>query len=329
MMKVAINGLGRIGRLVLKAGLEKKINFVAINDLTEINNLAYLLKYDSIYGKYNGKIEIGRDFLNIDGKKIKVFSEKNPEEIPWKDSEVDIVIESTGAFTDREEASKHLKAGAKIVVISAPAKNPDVTIVPGINDKLLKKEHKIISMASCTTNALAPVVKVLDEEFGVKKGFMNTIHAYTSSQSLVDGPNKKLRRGRTAGINIILTSSGATKSVAEVIPKLKRKLDGLAMRVPIPSGSIVDFVAELNKKASTEQINKAFKKAASGKLKGILEYTDEEIVSSDIIGEKHSSIVDGLSTMSIGNLVRVLAWYDNEYGYANRLVNFVKKIGRK
>ena len=241
---------------------------------------------------------------------------------------IDVVIESTGFFTDKEGASKHLNAGAKRVIISAPAKNPDITVVLGVNDNLLKSSHKIISMASCTTNGLTPVAKVLEEEFGIVKGFMTTAHAYTSDQDLVDAPHKNLRRGRAAAINIVPTTSGATSAVAEAIPSLKGKLVGLALRVPVPSGSIVDFVAELKKEVTVEQVNNAFKKAASlGRLKGILKYTEDEIVSSDIIGEKHSSIVDGLSTMVIGNTVKVLAWYDNEFGYAHRLAEFIKKLG--
>ena len=327
-MKVAINGLGRIGRLVLKSGLDEGVNFVAINDLTDPKTLAYLIKYDSVYGKYDKEVEAGKDFIKIGGKKIMILSERDPGALPWKKLGIDVVIESTGFFTDKEGASKHLNAGAKRVIISAPAKNPDITVVLGVNDNLMKSSHKIISMASCTTNGLTPVAKVLEEEFGIVKGFMTTAHAYTSDQDLVDAPHKNLRRGRAAAINIVPTTSGATAAVAEVIPSLKGKLVGLALRVPVPSGSIVDFVAELKKEVTVEQVNNAFKKAASlGRLKGILKYTEDEIVSSDIIGEKHSSIVDGLSTMVIGNTVKVLAWYDNEFGYAHRLAEFIKKLG--
>ncbi|MDD5700209.1 MAG: type I glyceraldehyde-3-phosphate dehydrogenase [Candidatus Nanoarchaeia archaeon] len=326
-MKVAINGLGRIGRLVLKAGLDSGINFVAVNDLTDSKTLAYLIKHDSVYGIYDKEVEAGKDFIKIGNKKILVFAEKDPANLPWKKLGVDIVVESTGFFTDRENAGKHLKAGAKRVIISAPAKNPDCTIVCGVNDDKLKSSDKIISMASCTTNGLAPVAKVLDDEFGIKRGFMTTAHAYTSDQDLVDAPHRKLRRGRAAAINIVPTNSGATDAVAEVIPRLKGKLAGLALRVPVPSGSIVDFVAELEKNATKEGVNNAFRKAAaSGKLKGILKYTEDEIVSTDIIGEKHSSIVDGLLTMAMGNFVKVLAWYDNEFGYAYRLAELVKKL---
>lgn len=327
-MKVAINGLGRIGRLVLKSGLEAGINFVAVNDLTDPKTLAYLIKYDSVYGRYDKEVETGKDFIKIGNKKILVLAEKDPANLPWKKLGVDVVIESTGFFTDRDGASKHLTAGAKRVIISAPAKNPDCTIVCGVNDDKIKNSDKIISMASCTTNGLTPVAKVLDDEFGIVKGFMTTAHAYTSDQDLVDAPHRKLRRGRAAAINIVPTTSGATDAVTEVIPSLKGKLVGLALRVPVPSGSIVDFVAELEKEVTKDEINNAFKKAAaSGKLKGILKYTEDEIVSTDVIGEKHSSIVDGLSTMVIGNTVKVLAWYDNEFGYAYRLAELVKKLG--
>lgn len=326
-MRIAINGLGRIGRLVLKSGLDEGVNFVAINDLTDPKTLAYLIKYDSVYGKYDKSVEAGKDFIKIGNKKILVFAEKDPANLPWKKLGIDVVVESTGLFTDRDNASKHLKAGAKRVVISAPAKNPDATIVCGVNEKTLKPSHKILSMASCTTNGLAPVARVLEDEFGIKKGFMTTAHAYTSDQDLVDAPHKKLRRGRAAAINIVPTNSGATDAVIEVIPSLKGKLMGLALRVPVPSGSIVDFVAELNKSVTAEEVNAALKKAANGRLKGILEYTEDEIVSTDIIGNKNSSIVDGLSTMAMGNMVKVLAWYDNEFGYSHRLAEFVKMLG--
>ncbi len=326
-MRVAINGLGRIGRLVLKSGLEEGINFVAINDLTDPKTLAYLIKYDSVYGKYEKEIEAGKDFIKIGNKKILIFAEKDPANLPWKKLGIDVVVESTGFFTDRESASKHLQAGAKRVVISAPAKDPDITIVVGVNDSSLKSSDKIISMGSCTTNGLAPVAKVLDNEFGIIKGFMTTAHAYTSDQDLVDAPHKKLRRGRAAAINIVPTTSGATSAVAETIPSLKGKMDGVALRIPVASGSIVDFVAELKKDVIAEQVNNAFKKAASGKMKGILQYTEEEIVSTDVLGTKYSSVVDGLLTMAMGNLVKVFAWYDNEYGYAYRLAELVKKLG--
>jgi len=327
-MRVAINGLGRIGRIVLKVGLEKGINFVAINDLGDIKTLAYLLKYDSVYGNYDKQISYGKDFIEIDGKKIIILNEKDPENLPWKKLNVDVVIESTGKFTAREDAEKHLKTGAKKVVISATGKDSDITVVLGVNDNRLKKEHKIISMASCTTNCLAPIAKILQDNYGIKKGFMTTVHAYTTSQALLDFPNKKLRRGRAAASNIIPTTSGATTATSEVIPILKGKLDGLAFRVPVACGSIVDFTAELNKKVTKEQLNNTFKKNASGKLKGILQYTEDEIVSSDIIENPHSSIVDGLSTMVIDNTVKVLSWYDNEYGYSSRIIDLMKLLGK-
>jgi len=326
-MKIAINGLGRIGRHVLKIGLEKGLDIVAINDLTDVETLAYLIKYDSVYRGYNKNVIVGKDFIKIGNKKISVFSEKDPANLRWKELGVDVVIESTGLFTDRNGASKHLDAGAKRVVISAPAKNPDITLVLGVNDSELKKSHKLISMASCTTNCLAPVAKVLDDSFGIKKGLMTTIHAYTSTQAVLDTPSKKIRRGRAAAQNIIPTTTGAAKAVIEVIPKLKGKIDGMAMRVPVPSGSIVDFVVELNKKASVEQVNNAMKKASQGKMKGILKYTEEEIVSSDVLGDSHSSVFDAKSIQSIGgNMFKVLSWYDNEYGYSSRLVDLVKKL---
>tara|TARA_Y100000310_G_scaffold300691_1_gene336565 strand:- start:355 stop:1329 length:975 start_codon:yes stop_codon:yes gene_type:complete len=323
-MKIAINGLGRIGRAVLKIGLEQGVNFVAVNDLTPIENLAYLLKYDTVYGVYDKSVSSGRDYIKIGNKKIKILAEPNPEKLPWKKLGVDAVVESTGLFTDRENAKKHLKAGSKKVLISAPAENPDITIVPGVNDNLLKQQ-KIISVASCTTNALAPVVKVLNDEYGIKKGFFTTVHAYTSTQNIVDGPNKKLRRGRAAAANIIPTTTGASKAVIEVIPELKGKLEGLAMRVPVVSGSIIDVVVELNSKPTKEQVNNLFKKQAK-KLKGIIDYTEDELVSSDTIGNTHSSIIDGLSTQALGNMVKVLSWYDNEYGYSCRMVDVLKSL---
>lgn len=326
MVNVAINGFGRIGKVVLKLCLEKNINIVAINDLIPIENLAYLLKYDSVYGLYEKKVEIGKDFLKVDGKKIKIFNEPDPESLPWKKLKIDVVIESTGRFTDKEGAQKHLDAGAKKVLISAPAKSPDVTIVLGVNENDLKKEHKIISMASCTTNCLAPIAKILSDDFGIKKGFMTTIHAYTNDQRILDTAHKKLRRGRAGAINLIPTTSGATTAVAEVIPELKGKLDGLAIRAPISCGSIVDFVAELNKKTSVKEINNSIKKLASGKMKGILQYSKDEIVSSDVIKNSNSSIFDSTLTQVNENLVKVFAWYDNEYGYSCRLVDLVERL---
>ena len=325
-MKVAINGLGRIGKLIFKIGLEKGINFVAINDLTDPKTLAYLIKYDSVYGNYDKKVEAGKDFIKIAGKKIKIFSEENPEKLPWKELGVDVVIESTGFFTDREKAALHLNAGAKKVIISASSKNADNMVVLGVNENTLKKTDTVISMSSCTTNCLAPLAKVLNDSFGIKKGFMTTVHAYTNDQKLLDVPHEKLRRARAAAKNIIPTTSGATTATCKVLPSLKGKIDGLAMRVPIACGSIVDFVVELNKKPTAKQINSSLKKAAEGKLKGILAYTEDEIVSSDIIGNSNSSIVDGSSTQVIGNMAKVLSWYDNEYGYSCRIIELLKML---
>lgn len=326
MVKVAINGLGRIGKAFLKIALEKGIDVVAINDLVDTKTLAYLMKYDSVYGNYDKKVEAGNGFIKINGKKINVYSEKEPEKLPWKQLGIDIVIESTGLFTDRENASKHLNAGAKKVVLTAPAKNPDVTIVLGVNSDELKKEHKIISMASCTTNCLAPVAKVLEDNLGIEKGFMTTAHAYTNDQKILDIAHKKLRRGRAGAINIIPTSSGATSAVAEVIPSLKGKMDGLALRVPVACGSIVDFVCIVKKPTSVEEVNSMMKKTAESKMKGILEYCTDEIVSSDVIKNPASSIFDSALTQVNGNLVKVLSWYDNEYGYSCRLVDLVKRM---
>lgn len=327
MVRIAINGFGRIGRAVFKIALEKGLNVVAINDLTSVDNLAYLLKYDTVYGRYEKNVSVKGNNLVVDGKKIPVFSETNPENLPWKKLKVDIVAECTGFFTDREGAQKHLKAGAKRVLISAPAKNPDITVVKGVNDHKLKRQ-KIVSNASCTTNCFAPMVKVLDDNFGIRKGFMTTVHAYTGNQRILDGPHKKWRRGRAAAMSIVPTTTGAAKAVCEVLPEMKGKLDAIAMRVPVADGSIVDFVAELEESVTAEEVNKAFLKASKGKMKGIIEYTEEEIVSSDIIGNPHSCIIDGLSTRANGNLVKVLGWYDNEYGYSCRMVDVLKIMAK-
>jgi len=325
-MRVAINGFGRIGRAIFKIGIEKGVNFVGINDLTDPKTLAYLLQYDTAYGPYDKKVEAGKDFIKINGKKIPIFSEKDPSKLPWGDLKVDVVLESTGIFKDHEKASMHITAGAKKVLISAPSKDPDVMIVLGVNENKLKKNHRIISMASCTTNCLAPVAKILNDKFGIKKGFMTTVHAYTANQNILDGPHKKLRRGRAGAQNIVPTTSGATSATSEVIPALKGKLDGLAMRVPVVCGSIVDFVVELNKKVSVDEVNKVLKNASKGSMKNILDYSEEEIVSSDIIQNSHSSIVDGLSTQVMGNMVKVLSWYDNEWGYSNRMIDMLKLL---
>jgi len=336
-MRIAINGFGRIGRTFFRAALKdeefiKKFDIVAINDLTSPKNLAYLLKYDSVHKIFDADISWKENCLVVNGKEIKILTETEPSKLPWKDLEIDFVLESTGRFTSREGAEKHLIAGAKKVVISAPAKNPDVTIVPGVNEKIYDREkHNIISMASCTTNCLAPMVKVLMENFGVKRGFMTTCHAYTNDQRILDLPHEDFRRGRAAALSIIPTTTGAAKAIGLVIPELAGKLDGIALRVPVPDASITDLVAELEREVTKEEVNTAFKNAAEGNLKGILQYTEDPIVSVDIIGNPHSCIIDGLSTMVLGersNMVKVFGWYDNEWGYSCRLVDLFKIISR-
>ncbi|HLG24916.1 MAG TPA: type I glyceraldehyde-3-phosphate dehydrogenase [Candidatus Nanoarchaeia archaeon] len=330
MINVAINGFGRIGRLVLRAGIkDKNINWVAVNDVTDSKTLAHLFKYDSAHGKYDGTVDFTPDSLIIDGKTIKVITVLEPAKLPWREMKIDVVVESTGRFTDRDGASQHLVAGAKKVLISAPAKNPDLTIVMGVNEKNYdKNKHNIISNASCTTNCLAPIVKILNDNFKVKRGFMTTIHAYTADQKLVDAPHKDLRRARNAAASIIPTSTGAAKAVAEVIPELKGKLDGLSFRVPIPTGSVTDFVCELEKNVTKEELNEVFKKAAD-KLKGVLYYTKDPIVSVDIVTDPHSSIFDSDLTYVIeGNFVKVVSWYDNEWGFSNRMIDVIKLIGK-
>lgn len=330
MINVAINGFGRIGRLVLRAGIkDSSINWVAVNDITDAKTLAHLFKYDSVHGKYHGTVEHTEDLIIIDGKKIKVLSVLDAAKYPWKDLGIDAVVESTGRFTDRTGCEAHLKAGAKKVLLSAPGKGMDLTIVMGVNEKSYdKSKHHIVSNASCTTNCLAPVVKVLHDNFGVKKGFMTTIHAYTADQKLVDAPHKDLRRARSAAVSIIPTTTGAAKTVAEVIPELKGKLDGLSFRVPVPTGSVTDFVCELEKSATKEEINNAFKNAAA-RLKGILEYSAEPLVSADIVHDSHSSIFDSdLTYVMEGNLIKVVAWYDNEWGFSERMIDVIKLIGK-
>ena len=330
MINVAINGFGRIGRLVLRAGIkDKNINWVAVNDITDAKTLAHLFKYDSVHGKYDGTVEHTDNSLIINNKKIKVLSILEPSKLPWKEMKIDVAVESTGKFTDRKGAEQHLKAGAKKVLISAPAKNQDITIVIGVNEKMYdKNKHYIISNASCTTNCLAPVVKILHEHFKVKRGFMTTIHAYTADQRLVDAPHKDLRRARHAAVSIIPTTTGAAKAVAEVIPELKGKLDGLAFRVPVASGSVTDLVCELEKSTTKEEINEVFKQAAN-KLKGVLEYTTEQLVSVDVIKDPNSSIFDSELTNVIGgNFVKVIAWYDNEWGFSERMIDVIKLIGK-
>jgi glyceraldehyde 3-phosphate dehydrogenase len=324
-MRVGVNGFGRIGRAIFRRALEKGVNVVAINDLASVEDLVYLLKRDSVYGVYDKKVEAGDGFIKVGGKKIVVTSKDNPADIPWSDLGVDVVVESTGVFASREGASKHLLAGAKKVLISASAKDVDYTVVLGVNERGLKKEHKIISMASCTTNCIAPVVKVLNDEFGVKKGFLTTVHAYTGDQKLVDSPHRKLRRARAAGVNLIPTSSGAANATADVIPELKGKIDGMAIRVPVLCGSICDFVATLNRSVTVDEVNRAMKRAAK-KVGDVFEYSEEELVSTDIVGNSASSIFDSKLTKVSGSLVKVLSWYDNEYGYSCRMVDLIKML---
>jgi len=333
-IKVGINGFGRIGRNALKAAFAKhpEIEVVAINDLYDTKTLAHLLKYDSVFGTFDAEIKAKDSSISVNGKEIKVFAERDLANIPWKDLEVDVVVESTGVFRSKDQAIKHIEAGgAKKVIISAPAKGEDITIVMGVNeDKYDPKEHHVISNASCTTNCLAPVAKVLMDNFGIEKGLMNTIHSYTNDQRILDLPHKDLRRARAAALNIIPTTTGAAKAVALVIPELKGKLNGFALRVPTPTVSVVDLTCQLSKSATAEQINEALKQAAEGKMKGVLGYTEEPLVSMDFKGCELSSIVDGLSTMVIeDDMVKVVAWYDNEWGYSNRVMDLVEYIAAK
>jgi len=335
---IAINGFGRIGRCFLRAAMDQKefskvANIVAINDLTDAKTLAHLFKYDSTFGKYEGTVEAKDDEIIIDGHSLKVFAEKDPLKLPWKELKIDIVIESTGKFNDAKDAKKHLIGGVKKVIISAPAINPDATVLIGINEDLYDKtKHNVISMASCTTNCLAPVLKTINNKFGIESGYMTTCHAYTNDQRILDLPHKDLRRARAAMMSIIPTSTGAAKAIGTVIPELKGKMDGMALRVPVSNGSIVDIVLALQKDVTKEQVNQALKDSSESELKGIMAYTEEPLVSSDIIGESHSSIVDGLSTMVLGkknNLVKIMSWYDNEWSFACRLIDLVKFILRK
>jgi glyceraldehyde 3-phosphate dehydrogenase len=337
-VKVAINGFGRIGRCFLRAAMDDKdfgniANIVAINDLTDAKTLAHLFKYDSTFGRFEGTVEAKDNEIIIDGHALKVLAEKDPLKLPWKDLKIDIVIESTGRFNDSKEAMKHLTAGAKKVIISAPAVNPDATVLIGINDNVYDNtKHNVISMASCTTNCLAPVLKTVNDKFGIQNGYMTTCHAYTNDQRILDLPHKDLRRARAAMMSIIPTTTGAAKAIGLVIPELNGKMDGTALRVPVSNGSIVDIVLTLKKEVTKEEVNQVLKDSSNEELKGIMTYTEEPIVSSDIIGESHSSIVDGLSTMVLGkkgNLVKIMSWYDNEWSFACRLIDLVKFVVRK
>ena len=330
MTRVAINGFGRIGRNVLRAAYQRQapIEIVAINDLTDPKTLAHLLKYDSVLGRFGHQVEVTDGGIAIDGKEIRVLAERDPAALPWKELDVPVVLESTGFFTSREGASKHLEAGASKVIISAPATDPDITIVLGVNgNDYDPAKHNIISNASCTTNCLAPFTKILLDEFGIERGFMTTTHAYTNDQQILDLPHSDLRRARAAAQNIIPTSTGAAKAIGLVIPEMKGRLDGIAMRVPVPDGSVVDLVVELGREASAEEINAAIKaKADKGDLAGILEYTEDPIVSSDVIGSSYSSVVDAKLTMANGRMAKVVSWYDNEFGYSNRVVDLIQKV---
>ena len=332
-VKAAINGFGRIGRLLYRAALEMKadVDFVAINDITDAKTLAHLLKYDSVHGRFNGTVEVKGNNLIVNGKELKVLAQRDPAQLPWRDLGVYLAVESTGLFTDREGASKHLTAGAKKVLISAPAKDPDATIVLGVNDNAYDHaKHNLISNASCTTNCVAPVTKVLHENFGVERALMMTAHAYTNDQRVTDLVHKDLRRARAAAVNIIPTTTGAAYAVGLVMPELKGKIDGIALRVPVPDVSIVDLSAVLKKEATKESINAAFKKAADTSLKGILEYTEDLIVSSDVLHSTYSAVFDSQCTMVVDkNFVKVLAWYDNEWGFSCRMVEQIEMIGKK
>jgi glyceraldehyde 3-phosphate dehydrogenase len=329
-VKIGVNGFGRIGRNFLRAAKRQgaDLDFVAVNDITDARTLAHLLKYDSVLGTYDGDVSAGDAAITVDGDELRVLAERDPANLPWKELGAEIVIESTGLFTDREKAAKHLEAGAQKVVISAPAKGEDLTVVLGVNDDMYDPAtHHVISNASCTTNCVAPMTKVLDDAFGVEQGFMTTIHAYTNDQQILDLPHKDLRRARAAAINIIPTTTGAAKAAGIVLPHLKGKLDGISMRVPVPDGSVTDLVATVRGDVSKEAVNEAFRAAAdSGPLTGKLVYTEDPIVSSDIVGTPASCTFDALSTMVMGSTVKIVGWYDNEWGYSNRLVDLVRLV---
>ncbi|HUR26717.1 MAG TPA: type I glyceraldehyde-3-phosphate dehydrogenase [Planctomycetota bacterium] len=331
-LRIAINGFGRIGRNVFRVIHQghPDLEVVAVNDLTSSETLAHLLKYDSVHGPFQGKVEAAQDGFSVDGKKIRVTAERDPAKLPHASDKVDIAIEATGVFTKREDCQKHVTAGAKRVILTVPAKDEiDAMVVLGVNDKTLKKEHTIVSNASCTTNCLAPVAKVLHEKFGIEHGLMTTVHAYTNDQNVLDLPHKDLRRARAAALNIIPTTTGAARAVGKILPELKGKLDGTSLRVPVPDGSVVDLVARLSRDTTIEEVNQAFRDAANGALKGILEYSTDPLVSSDIVRNPHSAIFDSLSTMVMDKrMVKVIAWYDNEWGYSCRVVDLAKLLGK-
>ena len=331
-VKVGINGFGRIGRNFLRSAKKQgaDIEIVGINDLTDNTTLAHLLRYDSVHGRFDGTVEESDRGLLVDGDEIVITSERNPGDLPWKELGAEIVIESTGIFTARDKASAHLEAGAQKVIISAPAKNEDVTLVMGVNhEQYDPANHHVISNASCTTNSVVPMSKVLDETFGIAQGFMTTVHAYTNDQGTQDQPHSDLRRARAAAVSIIPTSTGAAKAASLALPQLEGRLDGLSLRVPIPDGSITDLVVVLNRETTKDEVNEAFRTAAEGPMKGIMEYTEHPIVSADIVGNPHSCIIDGLSTMVNGTMVKALGWYDNEWGYSCRLVDLAKYVGER
>ncbi|MGB1824382.1 MAG: type I glyceraldehyde-3-phosphate dehydrogenase [Ilumatobacteraceae bacterium] len=331
-VRVGVNGFGRIGRNFFRAAAAQgaDVEFVAVNDLGSLDQMAHLLKYDSVMGRLGADVRAVKGGIRVGDHTIRVLSERNPADLPWGDLGVDVVVESTGIFTDRAKAAMHLEGGAPLVIVSAPSNGADLTVVYGVNHRdFRRRDHKVISNASCTTNCFVPLVKVLDDAFGVVNGLMTTVHAYTGDQSLVDGPHSDLRRARGAAINIIPTSTGAARATSLVMASMKGKLDGTALRVPVPTGSITDFTANLKRSASVDEINAAFRSAAAkGALKGILKYTDDPIVSSDIVGDPHSSIFDSGMTMSMGKMVKLVSWYDNEWGYSNRLVDLVKHVAR-
>ncbi len=330
-IRVGINGFGRIGRLVFRAAsMDANIEIVAVNDLTDAKTLAHLLKYDSVHGRYAGRVEPGDNAFSVDGREVKVVAQRDPAALPWRELGVDVVVESTGLFTDATKADAHRQAGARKVIISAPATNEDITIVMGVNDDTYDRDkHNIISNASCTTNCLAPFAKVLRDTFGLEYGFMNTIHSYTNDQVILDSPHKDLRRSRAAALSIIPTSTGAAKAIGLVLPDMKGKLDGMSMRVPTPDGSVVDLVAQLKKSVTKDDINAAMKAAAEGPMKGIIEYCTDPIVSVDVVGNPASSVFDSLQTMVMGGtgtFVKCISWYDNEWGYSNRVADLIRLV---
>jgi len=332
-VKVGINGFGRIGRNFFRAALGggTDLEFVAANDIMDTATAAHLLKYDSVLGRLDAEVKATGEGISVDGKELRILSERNPSDLPWKELGVQIVVESTGLFTEREKAEQHIAAGAEKVVISAPAKGEDITIVMGVNDDAYDPaQHNVISNASCTTNCVVPMAKVLDDAFGIDRGLMTTVHAYTGDQNLHDGPHKDMRRARAAALNIVPTTTGAAKASSLALPQLKGKMDGLSLRVPVPDGSVTDLVCTLNQDVSVEDVNRAFREASeSERLRGILEYTEDPIVSTDVVGTSASCTFDALSTMAIGNLVKVVGWYDNEWGYSNRLVDAVRMVARR